>query len=35
MRDKDLYKELLGISSPWMVRDVLMDTEAETITVVV
>ena len=26
MRDKDLYKELLGISSPWMVRDVLMDT---------
>lgn len=33
MRDKDLYRELLGISSPWKVTDVLLDSKTETITV--
>ena len=33
MRDKDLYKELLGISLPWIITDVLLDSKAETITV--
>ena len=33
MRDKDLYKTILGIESPWSITDVTMDVEAEAITV--
>lgn len=33
MRDKDLYKTILGLESPWSIMDVTMDVAGETITV--
>lgn len=33
MRDRELYRTLLGVESPWEVTDVTMDVAAETITV--
>ena len=35
MRDTQLYRDLLGVSPPWRVVSVDMDTEAKTITVTV
>lgn len=35
MRDTQLYRDLLGVSAPWRVVSVDMDTEAKTITVTV
>jgi transposase len=33
VRDKDLYKTILGVEDPWIITDVTMDAEDETITV--
>ena len=33
MRDTQLYKDLLGVSAPWRVLSVEMDSESKTITV--
>lgn len=33
VRDRDLYKTLLGIEPPWEITDVTLDAKAETITV--
>jgi transposase len=35
MNDTQLYKQILGISSPWKVRDVILDTEKEEVGVFV
>jgi transposase len=33
MRDRDLYRTLLGITSPWEIGDVVMDVKEQTITI--
>ena len=33
MRDRDLYRTILGIESPWEITDVTLDAKGETITV--
>jgi transposase len=33
MQDKELYQHILGLTSPWMVRDVKLDTENQEIRV--
>ena len=33
MRDKDLYKTILGIETPWIIADVVMDKKGGTITI--
>ncbi len=35
MEDRDLYQQILGLESPWTVREVQLDTEREQIDVFV
>ena len=35
MEDRDLYQQILGLESPWTVREVQLDTEKEQIDLLV